>query len=430
MARRPSLRRRRALTVLILASASLALVAAVLASCAVAASLQAAGATKSTGVGRGHGNRRWWKRERNLSWWEGDAQDLDDNEFRSHFRMDWNAFYTLADDLRPDIERKNTRFRNAVDYEAVVAMALYRLATGAVRASLTPGAEPRSHLTPCTGNAYRTIAIQFGTSKSVVQDCTKRVVMALVKRAPQWIHLPSSEEDVSAAAIASERLFHGTGIPSIVAQVDGSHIRVEYGDRRVGYMDWRSRKGYPAMNLMAMSDASSKFVAVNVGWAGSVGDARVFRNTSFGNRVLDSSIFNGMTISLPNHAEIPYCVAGDAAFPGCPCLLKPFADAGTLTDPQLWYNHVQSVQRQPIERAFGRLKGRWRTLKECATYDFSFVPHVIVACCVLHNFCETVAAGWDPALFVREDDDAQAWDAEEVEEDVQAVTGMVSICSR
>ena len=46
MARRPSLRRRRALAVLILASASLASVAAVLASCAAAASLQAAGATK------------------------------------------------------------------------------------------------------------------------------------------------------------------------------------------------------------------------------------------------------------------------------------------------------------------------------------------------------------------------------------------------
>jgi hypothetical protein len=96
-------------------------VAAVLASCAAAASLQAAGATTSTGVGRGHGSRRWWKRERNLSWWEGDAQDCDDDEFRSHFRMDWNAFYKLADDLRPDIERKNTRLRKAVDYEAVVA---------------------------------------------------------------------------------------------------------------------------------------------------------------------------------------------------------------------------------------------------------------------------------------------------------------------
>jgi len=238
--------------------------------------------------------------------------------------------------------------------------------------------------------------------------------------------MPSSEEAIAGAAVDFERLFNGTAVPSIAAAVDGSHIKVEFSDRRSGYMDWRSRKGYPAMNLMAMCSASSKFVAVNVGWAGSVGDSRVFRNTNFGESVLGSSIFNGMTISLPNHAQLPYCVVGDAAFPGCPCLLKPFADCGTLTDAQLWFNHVQSVQRQPIERAFGRLKGRWRTLRLCANYDIAFVPQVILACCVLHNFCEDHAAGWDPAMFVPEDDDEDEWDEQEVDEDVSAVSAMVT----
>ena len=261
-----------------------------------------------------------------------------------------------------------------------------------------------------------------------MQACTKRVVKALVVRSPRWISLPSSDAAISSAAVESERLFKGSAIPSIVAQVDGSHVEVEYSDRRAGYMDWRSRKGYPAINLMAMCNASSKFVAVHVGWPGSVGDARVFRNTSYGKRVISSTIFNGMTISLPNGTQIPYCVAGDSAFPGCPCLLKPFADCGTLTDAQLWFNHVQSVQRQPIERAFGRLKGRWRTLKQCAAYDIDFVPDVIVACCVLHNFCEDHAAGWDPALFVAEDaDDSDSdCDEDEVEEDVQAVAAMTT----
>ena len=276
------------------------------------------------------------------------------------------------------------------------------------------------------GNSYRAIAPLFGTHKSVVQRSTQRVVLALCERAPKWITMPSSDEAIACAAVDFERLFNGTAVPSIVSAVDGSHIKVEYSDRRVGYMDWRSRKGYPAMNLMAMCNASSKFVAVNVGWAASVGDSRVFRNTNFGERVMDSSIFNGMTISLPNHAQLPYCVAGDSAFPGCPCLLKPFADCGALTDAQQWFNHVQSVQRQPIERAFGRLKGRWRTLRQCAVYNVAFVPHVILACCVLHNFCEEHASGWDPAMFVPEDDDEGEWDEHEVEEDVNAAAFMVS----
>ena len=211
--------------------------------------------------------------------------------------------------------------------------------------------------------------------------------------------------------------------------VDGSHIEFQYADRNVGYMDWRSRKGYPGMNLMAMCDSTSKFVAINVGWAGSVGDARVFRTTDFRSRILDSSIFNGMTISLPNGSQIPFCVAGDSAFPGCPCLLKPFADCGKLTNPQLWYNHVQSVQRQAIERAFGRLKGRWRTLHGCAMYAPSSLPGVIVACCVLHNFCEHHHARWDPAMFVPEDEDGsedEEEDAVGIQEDVAAVAAMAT----
>ena len=131
MPRSPSLRARRALVVALLAAVSVATLATDVAASALAVTLSAAGATTPAGVGRGHGHRRWWVRSRSTCWWEGDAQDLDDVEFRSYFRMEWSAFYGLADDLKPDLERSTTRFRTAIDYETVLAMGLYRLATGA-----------------------------------------------------------------------------------------------------------------------------------------------------------------------------------------------------------------------------------------------------------------------------------------------------------
>ena len=114
--------------------------------------------------------RRWWVRPRAACWWDTDAQLLDDAEFRGHFRMCWDTFYAVCDLLRDRIERQDTQMHNAVHYEKVVAMALWRLATG---------------------DSFCSIAIRFGTSKSVVQDATHRVAAALcavalgrVQRAP------------------------------------------------------------------------------------------------------------------------------------------------------------------------------------------------------------------------------------------------------
>jgi len=41
-----------------------------------------------------------------------------------------------------------------------------------------------------------------------------------------------------------------------------------------------------------------------------------------------------------------------------------------------------------IEKAFGYLKGRWRSLLHVlAVNDMKFAPYHIFACCVLHNIC-------------------------------------------
>jgi hypothetical protein len=257
------------------------------------------------------------------------------------------------------------------------------------------------------GNDFRSIANLFGCHKSVVQESTLRVCRALVHHAPTFIRMPTSAEELRDLAADSAALVRdAAGIPNAPLSVDGCHVRIPHGDRLEGHMDWKSRKGFYAMVLQGVCDHRSLFCSVQAGWCGSVHDARVFRSSAVGQSILDSTVFGGLTCFLPDGTELPMSVLADSAYPKATCVLKPHVDGGNLTNEQLWFDYCQSVQRQPIERAYGRLKGRWRTLLLRAFHnDISVMPMVIVACCVLHNICEDHAEAFDEELLVRPDEE-------------------------
>ena len=67
--------------------------------------------------------------------------------------------------------------------------------------------------------------------------------------------------------------------------------------------------------------------------------------------------------------------------------MVPYKDNGHLTASQKTYNYKLSSTRQDIEQAFGLLKGRWRKLFYLDMLCQRKIVSVIVAACVLHNFC-------------------------------------------
>jgi len=63
-------------------------------------------------------------------------------------------------------------------------------------------------------------------------------------------------------------------------------------------------------------------------------------------------------------------------------------DNGYLTSRQKNFNICHSSARVVIERAFGLLKTRFRSIRTVLAMDrYDLIPMFIIACCVMHNIC-------------------------------------------
>nr|XP_017210663.2 NACHT, LRR and PYD domains-containing protein 3-like [Danio rerio] len=175
------------------------------------------------------------------------------------------------------------------------------------------------------------------------------------------------------------------GFPQVAGAIDGTHINIKAPSNTPA--DYYNRKGNYSIVLQAVVDNKMKFWDINVGQPGKVHDARVF---------CLSSLFDGGSSGtlLPTWTEtfeaidVPLFLLGDSAYPLSHWLMKPYPEGRGVTPEQIKFNHRLSQARMTVERAFGRLKGRWRCLlKQCEAH-ITLVSRIVSACCVLHNFCE------------------------------------------
>ncbi|XP_048350019.1 protein ALP1-like [Sphaerodactylus townsendi] len=302
---------------------------------------------------------RHWIGPQSHTWWDVLVMTVwTDEDWVRHFRMAKATAIYLADALRPHLERQDTNMRPAIPMLKRVAMALFYLASA---------------------NSYREVGQQFGVGLATVADSVLEFAMAVeVHLYPRLVRCQRPMDQVMAG-------FAALGFPHCIGAVDGCHIRICHPGGAPGQLI--NRKNFSSKLLLATCDDTGLFINAETGYSGRNNDAFVFRETHFC-QAMDMGIYLPESPMLTiNGVSIPPVVLGDGAFPTRKWLLTPYRVPSNAQ--QRNFNSLLSHARNVVERAFGRLKARWRCILNCLWVRPENATSIVAACVVLHNLCES-----------------------------------------
>lgn len=164
--------------------------------------------------------------------------------------------------------------------------------------------------------------------------------------------------------------------PNVIGSIDGCHIQLKVSDEdQNSYID---RFHQHSVNLMAICTHAKILTYIFVGFPGSAHDSRVFKNSEF---YLNIQRY-GPEIYFPDKK---FHIIGDSAFGCYSWLMTPFKNA--TSEKEKYHNFIHSSDRVVIENLFALLKGRWRKLTYINVYSIPKAVKIIVAACILHNWC-------------------------------------------
>lgn len=125
--------------------------------------------------------------------------------------------------------------------------------------------------------------------------------------------------------IISKRYQELWDLPNCVGSIDGKHICIKApansGSAFYNY------KGFFSVVLMATEDADGKFITIDVGEYGRNSNGRIFKECSFGKKLLQKELDLPEPSTLPreeNELPYPYYFVADEAFPLVEHLLRPY----------------------------------------------------------------------------------------------------------
>ncbi len=327
----------------------------------------------------------------------------EDLRFYSNFRMSKRLFRELVEEIEQTQKPQHIQEQDWVQFtsngvriitfDTAVGIFLYWLASD--------------------GCKLRDLENIFGYPKSTLHGMIVLVRKMIYQRlSAKYIYVPRSTEEWKlitkrwSTRYEEGKKYSPLIFPNVVGAIDGTHIPIVPPNKKKYNTDiYYCRKGYHSVVMQGICDDRGIFMNVNIGQPGSSHDSRVFRLSGFW-QSMHSSEENEIKKNFPSG----YFILGDAAYASREWLLPAYR--GIISGKKLIYNYIHSGTRMVIERALGRLKGRWRKLKLMHVQDMDEVNMTIQCAVVLHNFIE-MRMDYN----IRKDENECAtWEREEIEQ--------------
>ena len=259
-------------------------------------------------------NERAFRRERIIRDRINPLDIYNDEELIERFRFCRRDLYELVDELSPDLEFVS-------DHNAALPPTLQLLIALRFYAN---------------GAFQNTVGDMIGVHKSTACRAIRRVSLALSRRLPRYVRLPTGEE----SALVKQRFRQNSGIPGILGCIDGTHIQIQApSDHEYLYVN---RKGYHSINVQIACDASYRIINLVARWPGSTHDARILRESML-YQDFEAGRVNGLLL-------------GDSGYPLKRWLMTPILAPRTEQDRR--YNSIHAATRSIVERCIGVLKRR------------------------------------------------------------------------
>ncbi|XP_070385449.1 uncharacterized protein [Dermacentor albipictus] len=328
--------------------------------------------------------RRWWVRpalqKREML---GHANALlphlrsrDVEYYRDYLRMPPRTFDRLLELVGPRIRKADTKLRKAIPPDHRLALAVRFLAAG---------------------ETIRTSSFNFLAGRSTACKIIAEVCQAIWEViGPIYVKCPSSAAEWLKVANEFEEKWH---LPHCIGAIDGKHVVIEC-PAKSGTLN-RNYKSSFSKSLLAISDASYRFLYVEIGHFGSESDGGVFARSKFQALILANQIGIPEDSEIGSIGKMPYFFVGDEAFPLKTFMMRPysrktlqplFADTSDASQTfeerhqRRIFNYRLSRARRVVENAFGIMAQRWRILRRPFKAKDDNVNRIVCACVALHNF--------------------------------------------